>query len=154
MASFVLQKGGEGGGNFGGDFEPLPDRAILDVEVVKVEEREKPEWMIYDPEVTTEVSFRFRVVGGKYDRRNIWGTSATFFNFSPKCRLRIWVQGILGLDELPEGFELDLDALTGKRCRVLVGNRTNKNGDVKDFVQDVFPAGSFEDAAEVFGSGI
>lgn len=152
MANFVLQKGGDSPASFGEGFEPLPDRAILDVEVVKVEEREKPEWAIYDPEVTTEVSFRFRVVGGPHDKRNIWGTSAVFFNYSPKCRLRIWVQGILGVEELPEGFDLNLDDLTGRKCRILVGNRINKKGDVKDFVQDVFPAGKFDDANEVFGS--
>ena len=152
MASFILQnsqgKPGEGGERV---FEPLPDREILEVEVVSVEERDKPEWMTsYDPEVTTEVSFRFRVVSGPYEKRNSWGTTPVFFNYSPKCRLRIWVQGILGLDELPEGFELKLDELAGRRCRVLVGNRVNKNGDVKDFVQDVFPGKRFEDASDVF----
>lgn len=131
-------------------FDPIPENTIVDVEVVSVELRDKPEWAIRDPDVTQEVSFRFRVVSGQYEKRNLWGNAAPFFNFSPKCRLRIWVQGILGVDELPEGFELDLPSLTGRRARVLVGNRKNKQDEVKDFVQDVFPAKKFDDASDMF----
>ncbi len=121
-------------------WEAIPVPNILECEVVKVEEREKPEWAIRDPEVTTEISFRFRVISGDYEKRNLWGNAAPFFNFSPKCRLRLWVQAILGVDELPEGYQLNLEELAGKRCRVTVGNRTNKDDVVKDFAQDVYPA--------------
>lgn len=139
------------------DFPAIPEGQILNVEVIEVELRDRPEWALRNPDdETKEVSFRFRVLDGEYAKRNLWGTTMPWFNFSPKCRLRIWVQGILGVDELPEDFELKLndvyDAdkritkqlftdLGGKRARVLVGNRVNKKtGELRDFVQDVFAA--------------
>jgi hypothetical protein len=149
MATFKLQNNQDGGEKR--SFTPIPEREILDVEVVKVEMRDKPDWAIRDPEVTQEVSFQVKVISGEYERRNLWGNAAPFFNYSPRCRLRLWVQGILGVDELPDGYELDLDELAGKRCRILVGNRDNKAGEKKDFIQDVFPAKKFDDAQAVFG---
>lgn len=148
------------------DFPAIPEGQILNVEVIEVELRDRPEWAIRNPDdETKEVSFRFRVVDGEYAKRNLWGTTMPWFNFSPKCRLRIWVQGILGVDELPEDFELKLNEvydankritkqlftdLGGKRARILVGNRVNqKTGEIRDFVQDVFPAETSPAVAEV-----
>mgnify|MGYP000926634079 FL=1 len=151
MATFKLQSGG--GQSADGEKKSYPAITpdFYDVEVVKVELRDKPDWAIRDPEVTKEVSFQFRILNGEFARRMMWGNAAPFFNYSPKCRLRIWVQGILGVDELPEDYELDLDSLAGKKCRILVGNRENNKGETKDFVQDVFQAKKYEDANAIFG---
>jgi hypothetical protein len=169
MATFKLPPRGQQGGDHAPqgargprkDFPAIPEGKILNVEVIEVELRDRPEWAVRDPEdETKEVSFRFRVLDGEYAKRNLWGTTMPWFNFSPKCRLRIWVQGILGVDELPDDFELKLndvyDAnkritkqlftdLGGKHARVLVGNRIKKDtGEIRDFVQDVFPAETAE----------
>jgi hypothetical protein len=71
----------------------------------------------------------------------------------------------MGVSELPEGFDLR-DAqvdngkggmktifpdLAGKHARILVGNRRNKTtGVLKHFVQDVFPAKTYQDVEDAF----
>lgn len=132
-------------------YPSIPAGQTVDCEVVSVEVRDKPEWAIRDDGETKEVSFRFRVINGAYERRNLWGNAAPYFNNDPDCILRLWVQGILGAEVLPDGFTLELESLAGKHCRVTVGNRTVKaTGEIKDFVQDVLPASAVQDANAFF----
>lgn len=175
MASFTLPPRGENDGSkntYEGsdapkkDYPVIPDGEIVEVEVVEVEERDRPEWAIRSADdEKKEISFRFRVINGPYEKANLWGNTMPWFDYSPKCKLRLWVQGIEGTSELPEGFQLRsevVDAgaqgtktifpdLAGKRARILVGNRRNKTtGVLKHFVQDVFPAKQFEDVDDHF----
>lgn len=133
------------------DFKPIPATEVLNVEVVKVEKKEKPStWTLREGEDPEYVNWSFRVLDGPFERRRIWGTTPTWFSWSPKCRLRLWAQSILNMDAFPEDFELDLENLVGKRCRVLVENYTSSKGEVKDRVGDVFPAKTYSDVEEVF----
>lgn len=161
MAKFVLSggpesssksQGGYGGGGQrpgGGGFKQyplIPEGKIVDAEIVAVEEREMPDWKIRNPEQTREISFRVKVLADPYKGKNLWGSTLPFFNYSPKCTFRLWVQACLGLDELSEGYELDLADLAGRRVRVLVGN--SQRG--KDYIQDIIAAKPFEDADDHF----
>jgi hypothetical protein len=169
MAKFVLStpdpsqtQQPQGGGGAVRKFDPIPDGTTVDVEVVEVKKRRKPDWMLKNnPRFEDSISFRFRVTSDDYARRNLWGDADPVFDMSPNCKFRIWIQAILGKDQLPEGFELELDdpdddgsqavlGMTGRKARVLVGNRTGRDGTVKDFVQDVFEAKKFEDADDYF----
>lgn len=150
------------------EYPVIPDGEIVDVEVVEVELRDRPEWAIRNPDdETKEISFRFRVVNGPYAKANLWGTTMPWFDYSPKCKFRLWVQGIEGVTELPEGFSLEtievpndkkpgemktiFPAFTSKQARVLVGNRRNKKtGKLNHFAQDVFPAKQYQDVQDAF----
>jgi hypothetical protein len=139
------------------EYPVIPDGMVVSVEVVEVELRDRPEWAIRSADdETKEISFRFRVTDGPYAKSNVWGTASPQFDNSPKCRFRIWVQGILGVDEMPPGFDLSTEdvwddrkgknktvfpSLAGRQARILVGNRKNKTtGKIRDFVQDVYAA--------------
>lgn len=177
MASFTLPPRGanDGSQNTGGseafgdrpkkEYPVIPDGEIVEVEVVEVELRDRPEWAIRNADdETKEVSFRFRVVNGAYEKANLWGNTMPWFDYSPKCKLRLWIQGIEGVSELPDGWTLrdaEVDDgkggmktifpdLAGKRARILVGNRRNKAGVLKHFVQDVFPAKTYQDVDDAF----
>jgi hypothetical protein len=139
------------------EYPVIPDGMVVNVEVVEVELRDRPEWAIRSADdETKEISFRFRVIDGPYVKSNVWGTASPQFDNSPKCRFRIWIQGILGVDEMPPGFDLSTEdvwddrkgknktvfpSLAGRKARILVGNRKNKTtGKIRDFVQDVYAA--------------
>jgi hypothetical protein len=123
-------------------FDPIPEGTIVDVEVVSVELRDlNPEFRAkYKIKETQEVSFRFRVTGGEYAKRNLWGNAKPILDDSDNCRLRLWTQEILGVDRLPADFEFDTDDFTGLTCRVLVKNYNKRDGSVGDGVQDVLRA--------------
>lgn len=118
-------------------FDPIPNNEIVRAEVVEVKLDEKPQQFVSGPDDTHRVSFHFKVTEGSYKNRHLWGNTATWFTDSPKCKLRLWVQEILGVTELPEGFNLDLDSLKGRQVRLLVGNREKKDGSIGDFVSQV-----------------
>lgn len=110
------------------EFTLIPDGEILDCEVVACEERETP----FDDEKNPgqkqrEVSFRFQVTDpGEYNGRTLFGRTPTTFNTNENCKLRLWVQELLGMDVLPEKFRFNTDTLIGLPCRVAVGVRTSK----------------------------
>lgn len=122
--------------------DPIPDGTICNCEVVKVELRDKPEWM-HSSHEPQEVSFRLIVTDGPHKGRNIWGNTRPFWNYSSNCTLRFWVQGILATDELPDDYHFEPDDLAGFTCRALIGARVNQKGETKNFVQDIFPDRSY-----------
>ena len=158
MATFVMppkrpegQGNTEGAARGGGNFKPIPAGEVLNVEILSVEVKKKPEsWTLREGEDPEYVNWAFRVTDGPFERRRIWGTTPTWFSWSSKCRLRLWAQSALGIDEFEEGYELSLEPLVGKRCRVLVENYRTSAGEVKDRVQDVFPARVYQDVEEHF----
>lgn len=116
---------------------PIPDDTVLQAEVVSIKDATKN---FGDGDVArVEFKFIVRDPGGDFDGRWLWGDTPKIFNTDPRCRLRMWVQEILGQD-LPPKFNLDTDELIGLQCRVAVGLRTyEKDGEKvsKNFVTDV-----------------
>lgn len=135
------------------DFAPIPEDEIVTVEVVSVKIEDLPEWKREKSKDTHQVSFRFKVIDGQFKNRNLWGNVSPWFDSHPKCRLRLWVQEILGVDRLPDGYVFDTDDFTGLQARILVGNFTKRDGAVKDFVKDVLRAPAsknYSDTEEIF----
>lgn len=114
MAEFVLEEAEQ--------FEAIPDGEILAAEVSNVEHRETPFEDERNPGKNRwEVSFRFKVLEeGPFYGRTVFGRTPTTFSSHPDCKLRVWVQELLGEDSLPSGFKFDTDTLIGLPCRIAV----------------------------------
>jgi hypothetical protein len=121
-------------------FELIPEETILEAEVVNCEQRETPFWIDVDDHSKgkqEEISFRFKVTEpGEFFGRTLFGRTPPWFNTSPKCRLRIWTQEILGVDELAEGFEFDTDDLITMPVKIVIGHQTIKKGKPDEEVRD------------------
>lgn len=128
-------------------FDPIPavdeysDPTILNVEVEKVELREinAAYREKFNIEATHEFNITFVIQDGPYKNRKIWGNAQALW-YEGNCRLRLWAQAILGVDDFPEDYEFDSDHIVGHRCRVTVKNYTKKDGTVGESVADVRPA--------------
>jgi hypothetical protein len=122
MATFELEKSDAVA------YEVIPADEILNAEVSAVEVKETP----FDDERNPgqkqkQVSFKFLISDGPHQGRILWGNTSTIFNDNENCKLRQWVQAILGQDTLPVGFKFDTETLLGLPVRVVVGNRGKKN---------------------------
>ncbi len=90
-----------------------------------------------------KIEFKFKIesLDSPWDGLTLKGKTGTKFNTHPDCRLRNWIQEILGT-ELPAGFSFDTEDLLGTKCRIIIGvNRwkDKNNGEDKEsnFVKDV-----------------
>lgn len=131
----------------------IPDGEVLQAEVLEVKRQTKP-WKDDDGKDVEKISFKFKITeDGPYKDQFVWGETSTAFNSGSECRLRIWVQELLGEDDLPKGFKLDLGSglLDGLSCRVAIGQRQNQTTKkVYVFVSDVMRSNRVPTAAEVF----
>jgi|JI10StandDraft_1071094.scaffolds.fasta_scaffold843637_1 hypothetical protein len=129
-------------------FDPIPavdeykTPVILPVEVVSVTLRDiNPAFRErYNIEAEQEFNLRFKVVDGPFKNRNIFGTAQAIWHDGASCRLRVWAQEILGVNEFDPNYVFDSDHLVGKLCRVTVKNYQKKDGTVGDSVADVMRA--------------
>lgn len=123
-------------------YPTIPEDEVLPAKVEAVERRETP-WPIDENDPTKgnreEVSFRFRVTSGEYEGRVIFGNTPVWFDASPECRLRVWVEEILGVDELSVGFKFNTDDLIDLPVNVVMGVGKKKG---KNFVADVVRQGA------------
>lgn len=150
-------------------FSVIPEGAILEAEVVKAQEQDSFFWVDKNDESKgkqREVSFRFAITDDaefvddetgetvSFAGRQLFGRTPTTFSNHPDCKLRVWVQEILGVDELPVGFEFEPEDLEGLPVKVAVGHYQKKNADgtttPKETVSDVIRIGGFADAADTF----
>ncbi len=127
-----------------GEYEPqeiIGDGEILAAEVASVEVEDSP-FKTDAGQPQKRVNFRFVVTeDGDYQGRNVYGGTPTTFTTHPDCKLRVWVQEILGQDDLDTGFSFKPETLVGCPVRILVGVRERKGQDgspvLKNFVSDV-----------------
>lgn len=95
-----------------------------------------------NPVKKVEFKFTLQDPGGPHDGSNLWGETGLRFNTHPDCRLRNWTQALLGQD-LPAGFNLDLDMLLNQEARLVIGYKEYKKNDGTDgkrnFVKDLLP---------------
>lgn len=134
------------------EFEVIPEATIVPLEVVTVEDRETP-WDIdeNDPSLGKkhQVSFRFKVVGGDHDGRTLFGNTPTTFTTHPDCKLRAWVQEILGESSLPTGFRFSTEVLEGMPVKGVVAHRIKTNADgsrtPKEYISDVIRVGGYDE---------
>ena len=98
------------------DDTPIPGGTLFDVKVdyvrykaIRPEIRER-----FNMEDTHQVSFRFRITDdNKFKNRFVFGNARPLFNTSDKCKLRLWLEAIYGVDSLPAVFALEFDDDTG-----------------------------------------
>lgn len=162
-------------------YDTIPEGVVLEAEVVKATEKDSFFDVDQDrPELgkQREVSFRFRITDDaeyaneegelvSFFGRQLFGRTSTTFSNHPDCKLRIWVQEILGVDSLDVGFDLadeenddgtkDLVTLEGLPVKVVVGHYQPKkpaaDGSMKPpvaQVTDLIRIGGFGDASETF----
>lgn len=116
-------------------FVLVPDGTILEAVIEDIKEQES---MYYkEPDGVTpqkQISFRFKVTSqGQFEGRTLFGNVAKWFSTDPNCRLRLWIQEIMGRDSLPADFKVNLKHLVGLTCRIMVSEHLGK---AKDGVTD------------------
>ncbi len=105
----------------------IPENEILEAEILDIEIRESNFWLDPDDESLgkqKEVSFKFKITeNGPYSGSWVWGSTSTLFSTHPNCKLRLWTEEILGVDEgLPVDFSLNTEDLVGQNVRVIIAN--------------------------------
>lgn len=136
------------------EYEPIEEDTVIEATVAAVEVRPHPFFKDDEGNAEMKVNFEFHFErDGK--KRKLWGDTPTTFTTHPDCKLRNWVQQILGGNELPAGFKLNTDTLINTPVRIVVEYRTWKDrttGEPKwrNSVKDVMyskssPAPAFED---------
>lgn len=108
------------------DLPAFETGTILDAVVQSVKVKDAP-WKNDDGSQGQQVEFVFDLPGytftgsdGKELTRRAFGRTSTTFTNSSKCKLRAWVQEIMGADELPPGYRLELENLIGNPCKVVL----------------------------------
>lgn len=99
------------------------------------------------------VKFKFSVIDDnsmtdeeieEYVGTPVWGNTSTAFYNHPDCKLRQWIMGILGVDDLPDDFKVDLEDLVGQVAGITVYHKEGKTrtGEQRTYVNvaDVIPA--------------
>lgn len=121
----------------------IDDDEVMLGQVVGAKVVEKP-FEDDDGNKVKKVEFKFTLMDpdGKQDGLNLWGETPVRFNTHPDCRLRNWAQAMLG-QELPAGFNLDLDMLLNTEVRTIIGykewDKTDGTKGKRNFVKDVMP---------------
>jgi len=129
--------------------EAIPEGTVHPVEITKCEVRDS----FYDIDENDpskgkkqQVSFHFKITEGEFSGRMVFGNTPTTFTLHPDCKLRAWVQSILGFDGIPVGFEFEPEDLVGMVAKVVIGTRRKIAADgttvEKNFVADVLRSGS------------
>lgn len=133
------------------EYTLIPE-GVYDAIVKEVEVRETPFWedkadyerfKAGEPTLgkkQDEVNFRFILddSAGEFAGKTVFGSTPTTFTTNPECKLRRWVQELLGSNsDFPEGYEIDLDGLTGLSCRVNLTHKTGNDGKVRYRITEV-----------------
>lgn len=123
---------------------PIPDKSIFEAEVVQIKEEDTQWEDKFNPgEKTKQFVFIFKVLDeGQFNDRWVWGNCSTWFSDSSTCKLRQWIQAILDVDILPQGFIVDTDDLVGQQARIIVKAAPKKDDSSKmvNWVQEVRPS--------------
>jgi hypothetical protein len=133
MATFELEETKEAPPGERKGFDPIADDTIIEAVVNSVEV--KPHKFFKDDEGNPEIKVNFEFgLRGEFEGKNrkLWGDTPTTFTTHPDCKLRNWVQQILGGQELPPGFKLNTDDLVNQPVRVVVEYREWKDKDTNE----------------------
>lgn len=139
-------------------FTPPEEGKVYDALIESVQKRETPFWEDREDwereqrgetplgKKQQEINFKFMLddTAGEHAGKTVYGSTPTWFDTTPNCKLRRWVQEILGVDEdLPEGYEIQLDDdgfitdWIGVSVRVQIQHKTLKDGRLRYFVAEV-----------------
>lgn len=123
---------------------PIPDKTVLEAEVLTVELRESDIYKDDDGNPSRSINFKFRITeeGSEFEDRWVWGSTPPWLNDSPRCKLRHWVEAILDVDLLPQDYVLETDNLQGLPVKVIVGAAPSKKteGRITNKVTELRPS--------------
>lgn len=136
-----------------GGREVIPDGTQVQALVLEVKDRpsifneeDKDGNVVLDedgqPKKKMQMSFKFKILEGEFKGEEVYGNTNLTFSKHPDCKLRVWVQEILGKDTLKDGFRVDTEMLEGLTCRINIAMRQGKkqaDGSFKqtNYVSDV-----------------
>lgn len=139
-----MQQGGSGDG---AKFPPVP-ADTYQVRVVDITEKTNQPVYQKPGETEDKLGFEFVVVeGGEYKGRKFWQdvrpiVSSGSEGFSPSTLYRIFcaVNGVkLSEDEAKSVGATDINGLVGKQVRLVVQQKPNQRGEVKNKITDFLP---------------
>jgi hypothetical protein len=137
-------------------YKALPEDMILEAEIIECGIRDSF-FNVDDNDPSLgkrkEVSFKFQIDDARYPEysgRTIYGSVNALFTQDSNCKLRQWVEEIIGVNDLQEGFQFSTNDLLGGRVKVVVANYTKKDGTVKDKVKDLIRISGYGDASDSF----
>ncbi len=129
-------------GEDGGErkFPLLPEDSLHEAVVNSIKEQET-KLKNDDGTPVVRMSFGFTVTAGDYQGSKIWGETGVKLATHPDCKLRNWLQELLG-QPIAADMVIDTDDFIGNNCRILVGHRswTDKETNelrTRHFVKDV-----------------
>lgn len=143
--------------------QPIPNNSYFEAVVLDITEQESL-WDIDENDPSKgkkkQLSWKFKIIdpGGEFDNRYVWGTTSMFFSTSPQNKLRQWIQAVLNIPVLPEGYAVDTEELHNKQCLIIVGAKEKRAGGISNRVTEVQPSraaaplsGVTADASEASG---
>ncbi len=127
-------------------FEAIPE-GTYDAVVARIQYKpinlEKTPWLDKQVErgVEAQIGFAFKIVGDKFTNRWLWQDVDAEISDYSKCKLRLYLQELLGENELPESFkfnEEDYDNYVGLPCRIRVKQYwSDKGNENRNSIEDV-----------------
>lgn len=100
------------------EFQPIPDGAVYEAEIVKVEQKVRDMWIDGEKQSRDRFFFTFEILDpGDFQGRRLKQDTPTTYVDNENCTLWNWTRQILGSN--PD--ILDTDDLVDKRCRIEVG---------------------------------
>lgn len=145
---FVLA---ESAGSQDGEFTPIPDGTFVDAELVAVEATTHKYFKEDNGDPKKVVNFEFRILDGEYKNRRVWGNTSQIFSSNENCKLKLWTEALLGVDELAPGFKLKLGDLVGQKAGVMIdlqtwNDKTTQEERSRNQVSDVLPVSAVKAA--------
>ena len=130
-------------------FEHLPIDTIVDVVVERISIKPLDKSLTWNKNKSwdEEVSFGFKPVDDDIRKRCgwFWDNVPAILDNSSNCKLRLYLQSILGVDDLatafPDGFEFEPEDFKNQFCQVRLGTYfSKKKQQIVNSVEDVLPA--------------
>lgn len=129
-----------------GDFELMP-ADTYDVEIENIELLENKPVFNKPDETEDRFKFTFRITDGEFANRKLWiearpVMSAGTANLTPSWLYRIYcaVNQVKLSDDEAKGVSGDMvNAMIGRKLRVIVQQKATKKGDLRNKITDVLP---------------
>lgn len=126
----------------GGRPELIAQNDIVDARLANVEVRsfsfENRETGVMED--VTKLRWDFVVLDeGDWKGKTIFGDTSTNFTNHPNCKAFNWVASLTGR-QYEEGEDLDTDDLLGLPCRIIIGHKPDKGGNIWMRAKEVLPA--------------
>lgn len=144
MAELILEEStSDDDGEKTFEYVLIPENEVLEAEILEIKVQDSFFWVDVDDHSKgkdKEVSFKFNITEeGKFKNTWVFGSTSTIFNTHANCKLRLWTEEILGLDEgLPVDFSLNTEDLEGQKVRVIIANYWSpKNNRTQHKVSDL-----------------